>query len=105
MSTYSIGKHFVDRSRLTLGPNARVVTIERILKTVESITAHGCLQEGNIPSVAFNSPDGRFANIDIVRQSLDLIQEINELGTMMYHVGSHRQTTWKFLEKNPQHVP
>ena len=75
LDKYSMGKHFVDRSCLTLGPNTRVVTMEGILKIVESIKAHGYLQAGNISIVAFNSPDGRFANIDIVRQSPDLIRK------------------------------
>ena len=105
LDKYSIGRHMVDRSRLHIGPNTRVVTMEGILKIVESLKAHGHLKDGNVPIVSFNTPDVRFANLDIVRKSPELLQEIVEMGTMMYHAGAHREMAWQFLDKNPQHTP
>ena len=84
LDKYSIGRHMVDRSRLHIGPNTRVVTMEGILKIVESLKAHGHLKDGNVPIVSFNTPDVRFANLDIVGQSPQWLQEIVEMGTMMY---------------------
>ena len=104
LDKYSIGRHMVDRSRLHIGPNTRVVTMEGILKIVESLKAHGHLKDGNVPIVSFNTPDVRFANLDIVRKSPELLQEIVEMGTMMYHAGAHREMAWQFLDKNPQHT-
>ena len=91
MDKYSIGLHTVNRANIKLGPNTRVVTIPGIMKVVKSMRAQGYIQGVNTPAVVFNTTDSHFQDIDVVRKSPNLIQEIVTTGTLLCDAGQHRK--------------
>ena len=102
---YSLGLHTVKRSNIQLGPNTRVVTIPGIMKVVKSIRAQGYITGVNTPVVVFNTTDARFADIDVVRKTPSLIEEIVQTGTLLCDAGQHRELAFRYLEQADNKLP
>ena len=100
---YSIGVHTVKRNLIQLGSNSRIVTIAGVMKVVNSFRAQGFIRGVNTPVVVFNTPDPKFENIEVVRNSPELILEIVTSGTLMCDAGQHRELALRYLE-NPVNV-
>ena len=71
----------------TWGPNSRIVTTAGVMKVVSSFRAQGYLEGVNTPVVVFNTQDARFQEINKVRKSPALIQEIVSSGTLVCDAG------------------
>ena len=102
---YTLGVHTVNRANIQLGVNSRVVTISGIMKVVNSFRAQGFIKGVNTPVVVFNTSDNRFDNIEVVRNSPELMAEIVTNGTLLCDAGQHREMALRYLEQPENKLP
>ena len=72
---------------------------------VNSIKAHGYLQDVNHPVVVFNSLDPRFKDRNAIRNSPVLLEEIVTTGKFVYNAGAHRELAWQYFESHRDELP
>ena len=75
------------------------------MKVVNSIKAHGYLEDVNYPMIVFNSMDPRFKDRSVIRKSPKLVQEIISTGRFVYDAGAHRELAWQSFESHPAELP
>ena len=94
LNKYTIGLHSI-----------RVVTQEGIMKVVNSIKAHGYLEDVNYPVVVFHSLYPRFKDRNAIRNSPALLEEIVTTGRLVYDAGAHRELAWQYFESHRDELP
>ena len=68
------------------------------MKLVNSFRAQEFIRGVNTPVVLFNTLVPRFKNIEVVRKSLEMIEEIVTSGTLICDAGQHRELVLSYLE-------
>ena len=75
------------------------------MKVVNSFQAQGFIKGVNTPVVVFNTSDTRFDNIEVVRNSPELMAEIVTNGTLLCDAGQHREMALRYLEQPENKLP